>query len=401
MYVCGITPYDTTHLGHAFTYVAADILLRYLEYQGHRVRYVQNVTDIDDDILKKAHEVDEDWRILGNQWTEHFIRDMISLNVRPPDAYPRATETIPEIIDLVQRLLKAGVAYRSGNSVYYDISQWPAYGKLSHLPREEMLPIANQRGNRPEDPHKKHPLDFVLWQARAPGEPSWASPWGPGRPGWHIECSAMSTSLLGGMVDIHMGGADLIFPHHESEIAQVEPLTGESAFVRYWAHTAMVHHEGEKMSKSLGNLVMVRDLLKDWPSDALRVYLASHHYRQVWSYDEADLKQARELAGRLWEAANVSAGMGESLDHHPYRLGFLDAMDNDLDTPGALQALENLAREILDAARDGKDIQRAQAELRELCGLFGLRLDEDPPEPDVLFGWEKHLQRFPTKIEDQ
>ncbi len=257
-YVCGITPYDTTHLGHAFTYTVADVLVRHLEGQGLAVRYVQNVTDIDDDILRKAAEVGEDWRALGNRWTSHFIRDMQVLNVRPPDEYPRATDVIPDIVTAVGALIERGLAYVSGGSVYYHVDAWPAFGRLSHLPRSEMLDVANERGNRPDDPHKRDPLDFVLWQAQAPGEPTWDSPWGPGRPGWHIECSVMSTRFLGPTLDFHGGGGDLVFPHHECEIAQAEALTGRSPFVRAWLHTAMVEHEGAKMSKSLGNLVMVR-----------------------------------------------------------------------------------------------------------------------------------------------
>ena len=215
LYVCGITPYDTTHLGHAFTYTAYDQLIRYLELKGIAVRYAQNVTDIDDDILKRARETGEDWRELGIRWTNHFIDDMIALNVRPPDAYPRATGVIAEIIRSVAALLDAGVAYASGGSVYYAVDRYPAFGRLSRIPRAEMLPIANERGNHPDDPHKRDPLDFVLWQAQAPGEPAWDSPWGPGRPGWHIECSTMALKFLGRPVDIHGGGMDLCFPHHE------------------------------------------------------------------------------------------------------------------------------------------------------------------------------------------
>ena len=224
VYTCGITPYDTTHLGHAFTYTSADVLIRYLEYQGWRVRYVQNVTDIDDDILRKAKELGEDWRSLGNRWTAFFIRDMQALNVRPPDVFPRATEVISEIIEAVKRLIDAGVAYESHGNVYFSVRSWESYGKLSRLSPEAMLPIANERGNNPDDPNKRDPLDFVLWQAQAPGEPAWESPRGPGRPGWHIECSTMARCYLGETVDIHVGGADLMFPHHEGEIAQFEPV---------------------------------------------------------------------------------------------------------------------------------------------------------------------------------
>ena len=194
VYVCGITPYDTTHLGHLFTYSSFDVLVRYLEFLGHEVCYVQNVTDIDDDILRKARQVNDDWRTLGNRWTSRFIHDMQAANIRPPDHFPRATDVIPQMFPIVQRLIGSGLAYESAGSVYFDVDAWPSFGRLSAIPRDQMLPIANERGNNPDDPHKRHPLDFVLWQAQAPGEPAWQSPWGPGRPGWHIECSTMATS---------------------------------------------------------------------------------------------------------------------------------------------------------------------------------------------------------------
>lgn len=394
IYVCGITPYDTTHVGHAFTYTAFDILIRYLEYKGFSVRYVQNVTDIDDDILRKAKEVGEDWRTLGNRWTAHFIRDMQALNVRAPDHYPRATDVIPEIIESVQKLLETNVAYESAGNVYFDIAAWPPYGQLSHLPREDMLPVANEHGNRPDDPHKRHPLDFVLWQAQAPGEPAWPSPWGMGRPGWHIECSTMSTSLLGPTMDLHGGGADLIFPHHESEIAQAEGATGQRPFVRFWLHTAMVRHEGEKMSKSLGNLVMVRDLLKDWSANALRLYLAQHHYRSAWSYDLAELAEAEKLVHHLCEAVTTVSGSGSALDVSAVQASFSEAMDDDLDTPAAVGQLEQLAGEIIEAGQVGQNIQMAQATLRALSQVFGLRLNSPAAEERVSAGWNEHLKRF-------
>jgi L-cysteine:1D-myo-inositol 2-amino-2-deoxy-alpha-D-glucopyranoside ligase len=396
-YVCGITPYDTTHLGHAFTYTVADLLVRYLESRGRTVRYAQNVTDIDDDILRKAKEVGGDWRELGNRWTAHFIRDMQSLNVRPPDYYPRATDVIPEIIAGVETLVGRGLGYVSGGSVYYAVERYPAFGQLSHLPREEQLPIANERGNRPDDPHKRHPLDFVLWQAQAPGEPAWDSPWGPGRPGWHIECSTLSTRFLGPTLDLHSGGGDLVFPHHECEIAQSEPITGQRPFVRIWLHAAMVEHDGAKMSKSLGNLVMVRDLLKEWSADALRLYLGRHHYRQVWAHNAGELAEAGRLAETLRAAAAAQGGAGAAaLDPSPHAAEFNLAMDDDLDSPHALAALERLAAGILTAAQAGRDVHAAQAKLRRLGAVFGLRLDALAPDPRVLAGWDQHLQRFPS-----
>jgi L-cysteine:1D-myo-inositol 2-amino-2-deoxy-alpha-D-glucopyranoside ligase len=394
VYACGITPYDTTHLGHAFTYTCADVLIRYLEFLGHKVTYVQNVTDIDDDILRRAKEVDEDWHALGNRWTIHYIEDMISLNVRAPEHFPRATDVIPEIQDWVNKLIMAGVAYQSNGNIYFHIDAWPEFGKLNQLPRSEMLSIANQRGNRPDDPHKRDPLDFVLWQAQTRGEPAWDSPWGPGRPGWHIECSTLSIQLLGEVVDIHIGGSDLSFPHHECEIAQVEPVTHRIPFVRFWMHVAMVYHEGEKMSKSLGNLIMVRDLLGTWSPDTLRLSLGSHHYREVWSLQDGDLQRAKESARKLCSAARAPSGKGVPIDPAPALSAFRQAMDSDLDTPSALRVLDDLAQQILDSSANGKQVNDAQRALRAMGGIFGLRFDREEPEEQVILNWQRHMNRF-------
>ncbi len=393
IYVCGITPYDTTHLGHAFTYTSVDILIRYLESKGNKVRYVQNVTDIDDDILRKAKEVNEDWLELGNRWTRHYIQDMRSLNVRPPDHLPRATEAIPEIIKWVNQLLETGVAYESDGSVYYSVDSWPAFGDLCAISRRDMLPIANERGNHPDDPAKRDPLDFVLWQAMAPGEPSWKSPWGLGRPGWHIECSTLSTKYLGEMIDIHGGGADLCFPHHECEIAQVEPVTNEHPFVKIWMHTAMVFHDGDKMSKSLGNLVWVRELLESYSSNAIRLYLGKHHYRKEWSFSEEELEIAAEEAKLVRESIEVDGGDGKSLDASLAKKNFEGAMENDLDTPRAVGAMIALAREIRDSSEGGRNVNEAQKALLNMSRIFGLRFDGGP-EDRVVEGWQKHERNF-------
>lgn len=394
IYVCGITPYDTTHLGHAFTYTTFDVLIRFLEYKNYPVKYVQNVTDIDDDILRKAKEVDDDWQALGNRWTRHFIEDLQTLNLCPPDHFPRATEVIAPIIDIVDRLLTKGAAYESSGSVYFDVDAWPEFGKLSRIPKDNMLAVANQHGNRPDDPNKQDPLDFVLWQAQAPGEPAWDSPWGAGRPGWHIECSTMSASLLGNTIDIHGGGGDLIFPHHESEIAQSEAVTGEQPFVRFWMHTAMVHHEGEKMSKSLGNLVMARDLLKTWSPDAIRLYLANYHYREIWSHSADALAQAEQRAQKLHAATTVSSGIGLVFDAAAAAAAVIKAMEQDLDTPTALTALVQLADDVITAAEAGQNVAAAQETLKSLSKIFGLRLDAAAPEARVIAGWDEHLKKF-------
>jgi L-cysteine:1D-myo-inositol 2-amino-2-deoxy-alpha-D-glucopyranoside ligase len=389
LYVCGITPYDTTHLGHAFTYCTVDILVRYLEYTGRATRYIQNVTDIDDDMLREAAKSGEDWKRLGDRWTAHFIEDMTALNVRPPDELPRASSAIPDIVRAVQRLIEAGHAYAEGGSVYYDLDSWPEYGKLSKLSREEMLPIANERGNSPDDPNKRRPLDFVLWQAQAAGEPAWESPWGPGRPGWHIECSALA-GRLGATLDVHAGGGDLIFPHHESEIAQSEALHGVP-LSRVWMHVAMVEHQGEKMSKSLGNLILIRDLLDGWSPNAIRLYLSHHHYREAWSHSEQELEMAAEWADTLRRAVQEKNGSGPRLKPAEAEAEFVAAMDADLNSPEAIRVILRLAQEIRAADEEGRAVGTAQDSLRSLAGVLGLRLTPGPPLPELVEGWRRHL----------
>lgn len=394
IYTCGITPYDTTHLGHAFTYAISDILIRALETKGQRVIYVQNVTDIDDDILRKAKEVGEDWIELGNRWTRHYIEDMKALNIRPPDYFPRATDVIPRIIDKIEALITEGVAYENAGNVYFNIASWESFGKLSQLPKAEMLPVANERGNNPEDPNKRDPLDFVLWQAEKVGEPSWMSPWGRGRPGWHIECSTMATDLLGETIDIHSGGRDLLFPHHECEIAQIEPLREQKPFVRFWLHVAMVYHEGEKMSKSLGNLVMIRDLLKEYSGDAIRLYLGMHHYRESWSHNLRELHQASILDYEIREALALEGGVKGEISSERYREDFYEALDDDLDTRTALDVLQELVKAIIIGRHESMDLRNAQAVLRTFGRVFGLRLDNAEPDSEVIRGWDNHRVRF-------
>lgn len=375
VYVCGVTPYDTTHAGHAFTFLTFDILVRYLRSTGLKVTYVQNVTDIDDDILRKAKEVGVSWKELGHAETEKYLNDMRALNAVPFDHYLRATETVPLMVSLVETLIKQGHAYEVNGSVYFSIASDPDFGKLSRIPRSEMLAVANERGNDPGDPQKRDPLDFVLWQAAKPGEPTWDSPWGPGRPGWHIECSAMSISVLGNTIDIHGGGADLMFPHHECEIVQSENATGVKPFVRYWMHVAMVEYQGEKMSKSLGNLVIASDVLQKYSSDAFRLYLFSHHYRTPWEYVDEEIEEWADLARDMREAIEIpSLGIGEFLDSSLYRTRFETAMENDLDTPMAIAQLRALTDELL-AAEDA-DTTQAQHDLIEMADILGLTLKD-------------------------
>jgi len=376
IYVCGVTPYDTTHVGHAFTFLTFDILVRYLRYLDLPVTYVQNVTDIDDDILRKAKEVGIAWNELGRRETDKYLQDMRDLNALEFDHYTRATEHVPEMVSLIEKLIAADLAYSANGSVYFAVDRDPDFGKLSHIPRDQMLPIANERGNTPNDPNKRDPLDFVLWQAGAPGEPTWDSPWGPGRPGWHIECSAMSTRYLGPTFDVHGGGADLVFPHHECEIAQTEGATGQAPFARYWMHVGMVGYQGEKMSKSLGNLVLVRDALEHYSADALRLYLFSHHYRSAWEYREDEVDDWASLADDLTEAiALPSYGIEQEVEVTSLRERFLNAMDEDLNTPTAIEALREIAQSILEAPEED-DARDAQETLRELSDILGLTLSD-------------------------
>jgi L-cysteine:1D-myo-inositol 2-amino-2-deoxy-alpha-D-glucopyranoside ligase len=384
LYVCGVTPYDTGHLGHAFTYVSFDVLNRYLRYRGHEVVYVQNLTDVDDDMLRKARELGEDYLALGNRHVTTFLSEMAALNWLPPDRYPRATQHIPHMQALIGRLLDRGHAYVADGYVYFSIESYPRYGELSRLSRDEMLPIANERGNVPDLPGKRDPLDFVLWQPSAPDEPTWESPWGHGRPGWHIECSAMSIAYLGERFAMHAGGADLVFPHHESELAQSEAATGERPWVEFWLHAGMLRFDSEKMSKSLGNLVLVRDLLRSYSGDAIRHYLLNHHYRSEIDFDADALERSAATVVSLRQVCLVAeeiepladgradpSGLDPRIGAHRDR--FLACIDNDLDTPCALRELDALAAL---AAGPESDL-RVQAGwmVRELgARILGLRL---------------------------
>ena len=332
MYTCGITPYDAAHLGHAATYLAYDVLQRRLRDLGHETQCVRNVTDVDDDILRKARELGVHYLDLAAEEVSRFDADMAALGLLPAYSEPRATSAIPDILGFIGMVLESGHAYRSGGAVYFDVSSFDRFGQVSGYDRATMLALAAERGGNPDDPNKRDPLDFVLWQPSAPDEPFWNSLWGPGRPGWHIECSALSMRELGETIDLHGGGSDLIFPHHECEAAQSEAATG-SLFVRHWMHAGMVRLDGTKMSKSLGNLVFVHDLLKDWEAPAIRLAVLAHHYRRDWDWHDRLMPEATERL-RAWR----SAGAGD---------GALDdvraALDDDLDTPSALAAIDAVA----------------------------------------------------------
>jgi L-cysteine:1D-myo-inositol 2-amino-2-deoxy-alpha-D-glucopyranoside ligase len=394
LYVCGVTPYDTGHLGHAFTYLSFDILHRYLEYLGHRVIYVQNLTDVDDDMLRRARETGENYLELGNRNVTTFLTEMAALNWLPPDHLPRATQHIRHMIDLIGRLVTRGHAYAVEGHVYFSVATWRSYGELSKLSRDEMLPLALERGSRPEMPGRRDALDFVLWQPSLPDEPSWDSPWGPGRPGWHIECSAMSTAYLGNRFEIHGGGNDLAFPHHESEIAQTEGATGERPFVEWWMHTGMLRYRGEKMSKSLGNLVLVRDLLRSYSGDAIRLYLVRHHYREELDYREADLDAAAIDASRLRRACllaeqiePLAPAAADPVALSPpvqlHRARFLAAMDDDLNTPIAVPELLALAALAVESEQPSQQAEAGWM-VRELgARILGLRLATVPSLSEV------------------
>ena len=332
MYTCGITPYDSTHLGHAATYLAYDVLQRRLRDLGHQTRLVRNITDVDDPLLERARELGVHYLDLAAAETARFQSDMRDLDVLPCFSEPRATSAIADIRGFIGMVLDVGHAYQAGGAVYFDVGTFPRFGQVSHLDQEAMLSLAAERGGKPDDPHKRHPLDFVLWQPSHDGEPSWDSLWGPGRPGWHIECSTLALRELGTTIDLHCGGTDLVFPHHECEAAQSEAVTGEP-FVRHWMHTAMVGLDGTKMSKSLGNLVFISDLVKEWEPAAIRLAIISHHYRHDWEWTDADLATAAERLSR-WRAAGAGEGALDDVR---------GALDADLDVPMAVEAIDAAA----------------------------------------------------------
>ncbi|MHB1138275.1 MAG: cysteine--tRNA ligase [Microthrixaceae bacterium] len=332
MYTCGITPYDSTHLGHAATYLTYDVLQRRLRDLGHETRCVRNITDVDDSILPKARELGVHYLDLAASELARFDADMERLGMLPAWSEPRATSAIPDIRGFIGMVLDRGFAYQAGGAVYFEVAKFPKFGEISHYSRDEMLAFAKERGGNPDDPHKRDPLDFVLWQPSLPDEPAWDSLWGPGRPGWHIECSALALRELGTTIDLHGGGSDLIFPHHECEAAQSEAATGEP-LVRHWMHQAMVRMDGEKMSKSLGNLVFVSDLSQVWDPRSIRLACLVHHYRDSWEWRDGLMPEAQ---ARLTSWIGAGPGEGALSDVRA-------ALDEDLDTPAAIAAIDAAA----------------------------------------------------------
>ncbi len=332
MYTCGITPYDATHVGHAATFIAYDVLQRRLIDKGHAVKCVRNVTDVDDPLFVRARERGVHYLDLAAGEEARFERDMDALNALPVYSTPRASSAIADIRGFIGMVLDRGYAYQAGGSVYFDVSEFPSFGAISRYTTEQMIEFARERGGNVDDPHKRNPLDFVLWQRSAPDEPSWDTMWGPGRPGWHIECSALALRELGTTIDLHGGGTDLIFPHHECERAQSEAATGEQ-FVRHWMHVAMVHLDGHKMSKSRGNLVFVDALRKEWDPRAIRLAIIEHHYRHEWEWDDTLMRRNTERLARWCAAGPGADALGD----------VRAALDDDLDTPGALAAIDAAA----------------------------------------------------------
>ncbi len=392
MYVCGVTPYSATHVGHALSYVIFDTLRRYLEHLGYQVKHVQNFTDVDDKIIQRAQEAGISEEELSERYIADFFRNMDALNIRRADTYPRATREIPGIIAAIQDLVDKDFAYPAAGDVYFRVNRRPDYGKLSHRTLEGM--IAGARVQVDED--KEHPMDFALWKGAKAGEPAWDSPWGPGRPGWHIECTAMSLRYLDYPLDIHGGGQDLIFPHHENEIAQSEAYTGIEPFANYWVHNGLLRLGEDKMSKSLGNLVSVEEALEHYSADALRAYFLSSHYRSPLQYsDEGSAAMERSFdrfrhalrPGRDGDAGDAAAtgdNSGAALSPAPFQERFTAAMDDDLNTPQAIAALFDLAREINRARDAGQPVAAAQDALRQLGGILGLTFESRPAGRDEL-----------------
>ena len=371
MYVCGITVYDYCHVGHARMMVVFDIIVRWLRASGYEVTYVRNITDIDDKIIKRASELDESIQSLTSRFTDAMHEDMRALGLVDPDFEPRATDYVDKMQSMIATLVDKGFAYQGGsNDVYYAVRNFPEYGKLSGKSLDDLN--AGERVG--VDAFKRDPLDFVLWKAAKPGEPSWESPWGAGRPGWHIECSAMSQHYLGAHFDIHGGGQDLQFPHHENEIAQSEGATGEP-FANYWIHNGFVRVDNEKMSKSLGNFFTLRDVLKKYDGEVIRFFMLRAHYRSPLNYSDQQLDDAKHGLTRLYTALRgFDAGSGDIDWSNEHAARFKQAMDDDFNTPEAIAVLFELANDV------NREASLRTAELLvSLAGILGL-LQRNPDE---------------------
>ena len=373
MYVCGITPYSASHIGHAMMSVIFDVVRRYLEFKGYDVRHIQNFTDIDDKMILAANSTGIDVADLAESNIADYLAEMDAMNVARAHEYPRATAEIGKITEIIAKLIEKGYAYPVAGDVYFRVNRAEDYGKLSHRDLDGLI-----AGARVEvDERKEDAMDFALWKSQKPGEPAWDSPWGMGRPGWHIECSAMAIKYLGSSIDIHGGGRDLIFPHHENEIAQSESFTDEVPFSRFWMHNGMLRLGEDKMSKSIGNIVTVGEALSSYSPDALRLFFLSSHYRAPLLYTEANVAGQERALERLKNAVRPAsaASVGSTIDGSPAKTQFVEAMDDDFNTPRALAAMFDLAREINRGKDEGADVLGAQDTLRELSGVLGISLD--------------------------
>jgi cysteinyl-tRNA synthetase len=382
MYVCGVTVYDDSHLGHALSSIIFDVLDRYLEFRGYTVKKVQNFTDVDDKIINRASADDVPWEEITEKYIESFFKSIDGLNVRRATLHPRATEDMPEIIGLIERLVDGGSAYELNGSIYYRVRSKSDYGKLSGQNIDEML-VAT--GSDIED-GKEDPADFALWKAVKRHEPKWDSPWGPGRPGWHIECSAMAFKHLGEQIDIHGGGLDLIFPHHENEIAQSESASGRVPFAGTWMHNGMLRiADGQEMSKSLGNAFNVNSALDEFSSDAIRLWILQSHYRSNPLLDKKLIGGAERSMRRIRNAVEAETVESEkSLDPTSFKRRFTEAMDDDLNSPQALAAIFDLCRKMNQSRDRGTNVSKAADLVHELTGVLGFTLEAPPQKEDGL-----------------
>lgn len=374
MYVCGVTVYDLCHFGHGRTFVSFDVIARYLRYSGYNLRYVRNITDVDDKIIKRAAENNETCDQLVARMITEMHKDFDALNILRPDVEPRATQHIAEIIAMVQRLIDNGNAYVADDGdVMFSVPSFPKYGALSRQDLDQL-----QAGARVEIKSvKRNPMDFVLWKMSKPNEPSWDSPWGKGRPGWHIECSAMNSKELGNHFDIHGGGSDLMFPHHENEIAQ-SCCANHGDYVNYWLHTGMLTIDEEKMSKSLNNFFTIRDILNKYDSESVRYFFLTAQYRSLLDYSEENIGLARKALERLYTALRGCEPVEQAVGFEQYIANFKDAMDDDFNTPGALAVLFEMARELNKLKTENPlHANQLAARLKELAGVLGL-LEQDP-----------------------
>ena len=383
MYVCGMTPKREPHIGHARLFVAMDMIRRYLTYQGYEVEHIQNITDVDDKIIAAAEREGVTPDEVAQMYTDAYDAVMGNLNVLRPHAYPKVTETLPQIIAMIEGLIEKQAAYEAEEAVYFSVERFPSYGALSTRTEESGIQ-AGASGRVDDEPGKRDPRDFALWKPAKPGEPWWQSPWGQGRPGWHIECSTMIYETLGEQIDIHGGGADLIFPHHENEIAQSEAFTGKAPFTKYWLHSGLLTINGQKMAHSLGNFITIEDILEEYGGPVLRLYLLSVHYRSPLTYASDSLEQARAGMARLTGAMRVQSNGSESADSDlaeatsQAESGFFAAMDSDFNSAGALGQLYELVREInrMGPSAQPATLAAAQETLVNLADILGIDLQE-------------------------